>query len=180
MNASDPRHPPNRIIYPKSNPQLSPPFSRPADDDVTHTSPHEARPQSLAVYVLSLLLHARTHAGGRHASGIASPSAGNHSCGGVGLGNNNNNATGGNTNSAATRRGNRRLTRNESRYHSGEYIYAENEGDAPRASMEILERGDARETTHTLRLMKDFSSTPLIYPGILLFFSFCVDDLGCV
>ena len=27
-----------------------------------------------------------------------------------------------NTNSAAARRGNRRLTRNESRYHSGEYI----------------------------------------------------------
>lgn len=54
------------------------------------------------------------HAGGRLVpGGIASPPGSGGSTGNTG-----------NSNSAAARRGNRRLTRNESRYHSGEYITA--------------------------------------------------------
>ena len=52
------------------------------------------------------------HAGGRLIpGGIAIPPGSGGSMG-----------NSGNTNSAAIRRGNRRLTRNESRYHSGKYL----------------------------------------------------------
>jgi len=62
------------------------------------------------------------HAGGRLApGGIASPASSGGSTGNVG---NSNSATAAAAAAAAAaaRRGNRRLTRNESRYHSGEYI----------------------------------------------------------
>lgn len=49
-------------------------------------------------------------------SGIANPAGSGGSTGNTGNSNSN-------SNSAATRRGNRRLTRNESRYHSGEYFF---------------------------------------------------------
>lgn len=62
---------------------------------------------SCCLCVAVLLLHA----GGRMIpGGIVSPPGSGGSTGNIG-----------NTNSAAIRRGNRRLTRNESRYHSGEY-----------------------------------------------------------
>lgn len=77
------------------------------------------------------------HAGGRLApGGIASPPGSGGFTGNTG--NSNTTATAAAVVAAAARRGNRRLTRNESRYHSGEYTC----------------RSDARNTGTTIQVVR--------------------------